>query len=177
MDERLIDRAVTIWQRLLSNPRYQAVCDKSGDEDKRTMGIASKLAYLTPSNATPELLDKFGEALRRRLIEECKKHEYVCLSVDYGPDKILQEAKDEVGLEMEFPWKTVMHLLNGHLDVSEGYGTEYLHHYPLIDGRWLLTTLHGSDIAKVVALVEQGITDVFTVEVDVPTVVPLQVRD
>lgn len=170
MDERLIDRAVVLWKRLLSAPKYQAVCDSSGPEDKRIMGMASKMAQMIPSNSTPELLDKFGDALKRGIIKTVVEQPryFPGLHTDYGPDRILGDAAEEVGLKMEFPWKTNMNIRDDCVSVSAGYGSDYVYHYPLSGGRWLVTTLRQLDSAKVAELVEEGDADVFTIEVDEP---------
>ena len=85
------------------------------------------------------------------------------LSVDYHPDKTLSTAAKAAGLQMEFPWKTTMWLSAGSLSLSAGYGAGSVYHYPLNDGRWLVTRLYGEDIGKVVDYVQGGKPE-FTIE-------------
>ena len=163
----IVDRAVEVWKRLLRNPKYDAVGDDVESQRANPhMAFASLLAHNCRNNAEePGVLDKFGEALRKRLME--KDPEYHCfethLSVDYDPCRTLHQAAEEAGLKMQWPWKTTMHLDTDNLCVGVGYGAPYEYHYPLPDGRWLITGLNGKDIDKIIDYVQGGKPE-FTVE-------------
>jgi hypothetical protein len=79
------------------------------------------------------------------------------LSVDYDPDLILRDAAEKAGLKTKFPWKTSMRLTDSYVTVSCGYGADYIFYYPLSDDRWFVTTLYGSDIDKVIRLIEDAV--------------------
>ena len=161
----IVERAVDLWVQMLENPRYD-----NGDLSLHGT-MASMLADEVPRNNTPEILDRFRVELRRCLIEpftssytrsgvtyeETRLVEW--LRVDYDPDEVLRTAAERAGLEMQFPWKTSMTLEAGCLSVMQGYGAEPVYHYPLQDGRWLTSTLRGTDVAKVIAAVEEGVLD------------------
>ncbi len=170
MDERLIDRAVVIWKRLLGAPEYKITDDKSGEQDKHTGAMFGAMASMLPSNATPSLLDKFGDVLRVSLVEACERQGdgcYVRLSVDYGPDEILHAAATEAGLKkMPFPSKTDVYLTERSVSVSAGYRAETVYHYPFSCCRWLVTTLSGSDLTKLIDVIECAVPTGFTVERD-----------
>lgn len=155
----VVDRAVVLWKDMLAAPKYD-----NGD-DSPTGGLAFVMMAMMPKNNIPEVLDAFGKALREKLVtpQHYESHgskwsSYVMsLDVDYWPCKELSEAAQSAGLEMQFPIKTHMHLYDDRLSVSCGYGAETKYHYPLSDGRWLVTTLSGSDISKILALAESGV--------------------
>ena len=150
--EKIVDRAVELWKRMLKNPKFD-----NGDPSPSGF-FAGAMAKTIPNNATDEILQVFGENLKTALMnpEPEYKQEFFhsSLGVDYGPDKVLHDAANKAGLKMEFPWKTSMSLWTEHVSVSAGYGAERVYHYPLADGRWLMTTLCGSDISKIIAYCE-----------------------
>jgi hypothetical protein len=163
----IIDKAVDLWVQMLSKPKY----DNIGNSEPMTMQYLQTmtLASMLPKNNTPEVLEKFREALRDNLLnpfttrymERGQEKSYSRLisyiAVDYDPDPVLRDAAEKSGLKMEFPWKTSMHLTEHCVSLSYGYGAEHLYHYPLSDGRWFVTTLYGSDIEKVIKLIEDAV--------------------
>lgn len=159
-NERIVDRAVEIWKRLLASPKYDNLGGTSSPEERRTMAMASALAQAIPSNATPERLVKFGAELKKRLMSPkeqtggIRRASYYeqSMSVDYGPCSVLNAAAEASDLKMEWPWKTNMWLYGDRLSVSAGYGAESVYHYPLSGDRWLVARLSGSDMEKVIAL-------------------------
>lgn len=149
--ERTADRAVELWKRMLHSPKYDNVGDTGSPKERATQRMASMLAATIPSNATEDVLDAFGVELKRLLLDDSLSvYSRSSLGVDYGPDKLLSDAAAVAGLKMEFPWKTNMSICCAYVSVSSGYGAECVYHYPLDDGRWLVTTLNGSDISKVI---------------------------
>jgi len=158
MDEKIpeiiFERAVYLWKQLLSDPKYD-----NGDSSLRG-AVASSMAKSLPSNASAEKIDEFGEALKSILMDEqTPEHERRFLDVDYHPCTALANAAKAVGLKLEFPWKTTIRCQVDYLICSAGYGGEWLYHYPISDGRWLVTTLSGSEITKVVEYVNGGRPD------------------
>lgn len=163
------ERAAELWVCLLRNPKYDNLGDgPSSPEERMSCGMASVMASMLPNNATDEILELFRAALLRRMTDTSKSvYSRNSLHVDYGPDEILGDAAKEAGLKMQFPWKTNMWVGDNNVSVRNGYGAEAVCHYPLGDGRWLVTTLSGSDIAKVIELVNGG-TPTFKVETTQP---------
>lgn len=121
---------------------------------------------MIPRNNTAEVLGAFGVALKRLLKIPTEGGYYTTyLGVDYDPDLILRKAADEAGLKMQFPWKTRMVIQAKCLSFAVGYVAEDVYHYPLPDDRWLVTTLRGSDIDKIIEYVNGG-TPEFVIEAE-----------
>lgn len=160
-NEIIVDRAVAVWQRLLESPTYD-----NGDSSL-TGFVASSMARMIPSNANAAKLAAFGAALKRLLMTPHPEYGYypTGLCTDYGPEGTLNQAAEESGLKMEFPWKTNSWLHEDCFAISAGYRAASVYHYPMPDGRWLLTTLHGSteDNAKLVEYAAGGRPE-FTIE-------------
>jgi hypothetical protein len=153
--------SVELWKQMLANPKYDNLGPNSPEPPKSILAntMASAMASMIPANNTQEILDRFGEALKARLMNPIAGKEFyeTCLAVDYGPDQTLADVAKEVGLKMEFPWKTVMHLSEVNVSVRNGYGAPYVYHYPLGDDDWFETTLCGDDIQKIIGLVASGV--------------------
>lgn len=145
-NERIVDRAVSLWINALRKPKYN---NGGGIESV----MASARASMIPKNNDEDTLTRFGVELKKLLMEgQVKQYGQgepytrfaTYLGVDYGPDDTLSDAADAAGLKMQFPWKTSMHMWTGHVQFSVGYGERGLYHYPLSNGKWLLTTLNGA---------------------------------
>ena len=157
---------------MLQNPKYDNLGSNSPEtpETVRACTMSSMLAHVSNKNNMPDVLQKFGEELRKILLapldweyvnphnKEVNKYSTLFrqLSVDYGPDIPLSKAAERAGLKMEFPWKTTMSLNEDYLSLGYGYGAPYVYHYPLTGDLWLTTTLYGDDMKKIIALVESG---------------------
>lgn len=152
-NEQIVDRAVELWKRALADPVY----DNGGD------GLASVLAGMAKQNSTADVLEAFGVALKAALMTPGQYGYLDILSVDYDPDPTLRAAAEKAGLLTKFPWKTRMFINPDCVAFSQGYGAPDVYHYPLPDGRWLVTRLRGEDIAEVIKLV-MGEAPNFTVE-------------
>lgn len=171
----ILDRAVFLWCRALAAPVYRN--ERPGHETLPNL-MAATLVEQKPRNNDAATLQRFGQALKYLLIhgtplKNADGTTMLCadryLNVDYGPCVTLRIAAERAGLEMEFPWKSGMHLNETGVGFHVGYGAEDLEHYQLPDGRWLVTTLRGSDISKVLQLVAAG-AEGWTVEDAVPVV-------
>ena len=166
-NEVIVDRAVELWIDMLKYPKYDNLGPNSPEStySKHVNGMASMLATRAPKNNTPEVLEAFGRELKAILIGPFEwsngSNRYVDtvneLHVDYQPDIYLDTAAKRSGLKMEFPWKTNIRLYNDSLSLSYGYGAETVYHYPLLNNKWLITTLSGSDIVKIKSLIERKI--------------------
>lgn len=158
-NERIVDRAVHLWMLALADPTYR---------NDHTSNIACAMASTLPKNNTADVLRAFGDELKKRLMAPTERsgdrvwYENF-LGVDYGPDKVLGEAAKAAGLKMEWPYKTNMHLYVDRLSFSVGYGAPAAFHHPMADGRWVVSTLHGSeaDDAALVRFAEAGNTAEF----------------
>jgi len=147
-NEKIIDHAVALWKKALHLPVY--------DAGYGGMGLAMAMLQLSkgPNNSTDEVLEKFGVELKKLLMvgkpipDSDGKVEYIdYLRVDYDPCKTLSKAAQIAGLETAFPVKTTMYIYNDHVKFSIGYGQPGEIHYPLKDGRWLVTSLQGDDMS------------------------------
>jgi len=147
--EQTARRAVELWKRLLKNPKYD-----NGAEDQANK-MAQLLAMGLNKNNTDEKLKAFGDELFKKIMNKDEpNYSRTSLCVDYGPDKTLDDCAKAAELKMEFPWKTNMYIYKDSVSVRAGYGAESENHYPLGDGRWLVTTLSGSDIDQVIEYVK-----------------------
>jgi hypothetical protein len=163
----IVEKAVELWVQMLINPKY----DHIGDSEPMKFEYFATMimADMLPKNSTPEIMEKFKVALRGNLLspfetkymQNGKEVSYskmvTYLSVDYDPDLILRDAAEKAGLKTKFPWKTSMRLTDSYVTVSYGYGAEYVFFYPLSDNRWFVTTLYGSDMDKVIKLIEDAV--------------------
>jgi len=121
--------------------------------------MAVSLVESIPTNTTPDLLDAFGEELVKRILtpsdHDPEYFEGSNLSVDYNPCPALSESAFAVGLECGFPWKTTMWVYADSISLRHGYGAKTVFHYALGNGKWLVTTLSGSEIE----LIKKHVTD------------------
>lgn len=164
------ERAAELWVRMLRNPKYDNLGDGPAEPQERLISnFAGAMATMIPSNATEEKLEEFRcELIRRMSDSSVDLYRRQSQHVDYGPDGFLHDCAKAVGLKMEFPWKTNVWVNSECISVRNGYGADSVHHYPLGDGRWLVTTLGGRDISKVIEYVQGGKPE-FTIEVTHPT--------
>lgn len=172
----IVDRAVAIWRKLVENPKHDNMGDTGTPQERFTMAMGSSLAKLIPNTASqPGVLDKFCEALRAALLKEEKvsygsgsRYEQ-SMHVDYGPDQTLANAAEAAGLKLEWPWKTNMWLAEDSLSLRYGYAAPQVFHYPIDDGRWVVTRLSGEDIKLVLphaAIIGLTIDDADEVTID-----------
>lgn len=161
----IIARAAELWKRALAAPIYQN--EEPGHETGLNMMTGMLAAKMAAQNApTPEALDKFGAALIESLMQPREGGRFFerSLTVDYGACEMLRAAAEKAGITMDFPWKTYMRIEDDSVSFSMGTGARRLYHYPLSGGRWLITTLSGDDMAKIIAQVEAGVDAGLTIE-------------
>lgn len=178
-NEIIIDKACELWVAMLSNPKFDALGTRhDGDDPNGSMAMAQALgkANAESRRAKPEALQAFAVSLKTYLMspvqwDKGKKqfvisdegHYETSLNVDYDPDWILAQSANEAGISTEiFPWKTNMYIRPNSFGLSYGYGAENLNYYPTAKG-WLITTLSGSYIDKMIEYIEGG-KPVFRVE-------------
>ena len=157
--DQIIERAVELWCRKLHNP----VFDNGDDSARGFMGscLASTLIE-SDKEKMPDRegqIEKFREALTVHLKAVRDKDEYFprWLDVDYGPCKELGDAADKAGIpHSQFSCKSSVSMLDDCVGTTFGYGAERVLHHPTPDGRWLITTLSGSDIDKVIKEIMSG---------------------
>lgn len=151
-------RAADLWRRMVESPIFD-----NGDRSEQGF-FCKAMAESIPTESDEAKLDAFRDRLEAALLDESiRPYDRSGLHVDYHPDEILAQAAE--GTKIRFPCKTNMWVYNDHIGVSAGYGAETVNHYPLSEGRWLITTLSGSteEMAKVIQLVEGG-CELFEVE-------------
>ena len=155
----MIVRAAEIWGKALHNPKFD-----NGD-NSQAGGLGHMLATMNMQNAkenVPSLVDqveKFKKVLVSNLIAQRDSGEYFrgWLDTDYHPCKELAGAANEAGIPHNlFSCKSTVMINEDCVGASFGYGSERINHYPLPNGKWLLTTLTGSDITKIIDQVMNG---------------------
>jgi hypothetical protein len=158
-NDRMIKRGVDIWCKKLFTPVFD-----NGDNSEAG-GMAHVLATMNILNDKakiddmPEKVEIFREALTDILIKERDENEYFrgWLSVDYGPCTQLHDAAEIAGIpDSQFSIKSDVSIRCDCVSTSFGYAADHIYHYPLEDGKWLLTSLSGSDIDKIIASASKG---------------------
>ncbi len=159
-NERVIDKAVSLWRAALADPIYRAAVP--GTRDAGLLALTELHAMSEPSNANDECLDKFAAALKKILMTareygELKEADYVeWIGVDYHPDKTLRQAADEAGLDTSFPLKTDMMLGTHYVSFSMGYGTKSDYYYIVDDEKWMLTDIYPAKLGTLLEDVKAG---------------------
>lgn len=127
--EAMICAAADWWTRAIENPRFD-----NGD-DSAQGGMAIALAVLGNKPKAAVTLEKFRESFVARLKADFEANRAPrIISVDYGPDSWLQEVAELAGCGTgitDWPWKTIMRLNDGRVEVSAGYCAEYKTIFPL----------------------------------------------
>lgn len=159
IDNILIDRAVDLWCRKLNSPSF----DNGDDSPNGCMCMMLATLNIDAAKKSAGNLDAkievFRESLTSMLVKErdSKEHFYPWLDVDYHPSKQLADAATAADIPSDlFSVKSTVSFSEGCVRSTFGYGAEAVFHYPLGDGRWLVTTLAGSDIEKVIDQVLSG---------------------
>lgn len=105
--------------------RLQTLHHDNGAKDQ-TNAMAMFFADMIAANHRPTngQLEKFKTALETCIKRERERRNYVYLSCDYSPDRILAEAAKEVGIDSSvFPYKVSTYITEDNkFMVSDGYG-------------------------------------------------------
>jgi len=81
--------------------------------------------------ATKEQLEQFCNLLAQRIENELATSSRVELDCGYGPDNILGETAEEVGIDVcVFPFKRRMHVTKDSVEVQDGYDANWVQLYP-----------------------------------------------
>ncbi len=81
--------------------------------------------------ATKEQLEQFCNLLAQRIEDELAKASRVDLDCDYGPDNILGETAEEVGIDVcVFPFKRRMHVTSDSVEIKDGSDANWVTLYP-----------------------------------------------
>lgn len=110
------------WGERVKAPTFNALSDEERrDPVNKGMLIAQMMAEMMPRTTTTEQVADFVARLEKALLQD--EHLY-CVGVDYGPDRILNDAAEAAGINTRleaFPWKTQMLFRDGGVQVSLGY--------------------------------------------------------
>ena len=108
--------AAAWWRKQLEAPKF--------DNGVVLHGMMAALA--SGPRPTPEQLDRFEVELAVLLTKETEDYDYCSVGCDYGPDRMLAEAAEKAGINVNgpttFPWKTMMWIDKEGVRVSAGYG-------------------------------------------------------
>ena len=114
-----IEVAVQWWGEQLKMPTFDMGADSKGS----MMGELMATVY---SKRQPDsVIADFQGHLAKALKGTKGRVEWLCVGVDYWPDKILSDALEAAGVRVsmiQLPWKTQMWFQNGGVQVSLGYG-------------------------------------------------------
>lgn len=158
--KQVIDRAVDIWCRNLHNPFF----DNGDDTEHGAMGTALATLNIESDKAKidnmGDRIEVFRKSLTNEIIrrqEDMDEHLPCWIDTDYHPCQMLADAANEADIPTsQFSAKSTVQMNDGYVSTSFGYGAAYENHYPLPDGSWLITTLAGSDIDKVISSAIDG---------------------
>lgn len=181
-DDRIIDRAVDLWCRELRAPRFdngdrsfigavgmglaqnlarteiEKVDDWVAAVERFSVELSTRLKFLRDNDERPRPQEEY-DAEKRGTTGYVSANYYFDghLDVDYHPSRRLAEAAEKAGVPTSaFSIKSSVYVGENFVETRFGYGADLVNHYPLPDGRWLLTTLRGSDMRKVVEYVMGG---------------------
>lgn len=167
ISNQIISRAVDLWCKKLFKP----VFDNGDDSEVGAIGgILATVNIQRAKNGIDDLqarVEVFRKTLIESLIETRDSEDYFnrWLDTDYHPSPELAKAADIAGIPHSlFSCKSSVMMREGCVTSSFGYGADNQNHYPLPDGRWLITTLSGSDMDKVIDQVMGGNLMGLTVE-------------
>lgn len=119
------------WTKAIANPTPNSFCngDRKSNESFMIMMMGHMRAI--KNAATKEQLEQFCSLLSQRIEDELSKNQRVDLDCDYGPDCILGETAEEVGIDLcLFPFKRIMHITNDSVEVKDGYDADWVQLYP-----------------------------------------------
>ncbi len=155
--DRMIDRGVDIWCKKLLQPHFD-----NGDDSNDGLG-----GLLANANIENDLakeihltskIEVFRVTLTTLLKQELEERQYISsLYVDYGPSGNLGKAAEVAEIPPSlFGCKSDVDINVDCCTSRFGYGQQSINHFPLSDDKWLLTTLRGGDMDKVIKSVERG---------------------
>lgn len=146
--DRIIDKAVDIWCKKLYSPEF----DNGDNSVSGVMCHSFALMNMEANKKSVSNMDDQVSTFRKHLSSKLKQQrdddEYFAawLDVDYYPCAILSEAAEAAKIPPSlFSIKSHVSIKCNHVAASFGYGAMTENHYPLPDGKWLVTDLSGND--------------------------------
>ena len=119
------------WTEAIANPTPNSFCNGDRKSDASFMIMMMVHMRAKQNAATKELLEQFCNLLTQRIEAELATSSRVALDCDYGPDNILGETAEEVGIDTcVFPFKRRMHVTKDSVDVKDGYDANWIQIYP-----------------------------------------------
>lgn len=107
--------AVNWWTEAIQHPKMD-----NGDDQ---MALLMAMLGGRSRQYTEDEIKTFRMTLANILTEELAHRGRATLSVDYGPDYLLSQAGEVIGLgQFDYPCKTVMWISNAEVKVRAGYG-------------------------------------------------------
>jgi hypothetical protein len=126
IEAEVIRKAVDWWaDKLIACKNSGLSSEERSDPANRGYQMAEALMALTKPKVSQEQIDKFKNELTR-VLENYKPHS---LMVDYNPDGWLTQSLEAAGISSDMgvlPIKTRMHIEADKVEVSYGYGAEYV---------------------------------------------------
>lgn len=119
------------WTNAIANPTPNSFCN--GDRKSNESFMIMMMGHMNAMQnaATKEQLEQFCNLLSQRIEDELSKASRVDLDCDYGPDNILGETAEEVGIDVcVFPFKRRMHVTSNSVEVKDGYDAGWVQLYP-----------------------------------------------
>ena len=119
------------WTEAIANPTPNSFCN--GDRKSNESFILMMMGHMKAMQnaATKEQLEQFCNLLAQRIEDELADSSKVELDCDYGPDNILGETAEEVGIDVcVFPYKRSMYVTRYSVKVKDGYNASWVQLYP-----------------------------------------------
>jgi methylaspartate ammonia-lyase len=124
MTNEQINVAVEWWADKLRTCKQSGLSpEERRDPANRSYELAEIMMHLNKPKVDDEQVHKFADHLRAAMT--ALTGDYLCLSVDYGPDQLLADALAASGVRNTMgtlPIKTCMWLDKGGVSVRYGYG-------------------------------------------------------
>lgn len=119
------------WTKAISKPNLNSFCNGDRKSDGSLMMMMIRCLDAKQNSATEEQLEQFSNLLSQRIEDELSKSSKVELDCEYGPDYILGETAEEVGINTcIFPIKRRMTVTSDSVEVKDGYDADWVQIYP-----------------------------------------------
>ena len=119
------------WADTIANPTPNSFCNGDRKSDSSFMIMMMAHMRAMKNAATKEQLEQFCNLLAQRIEDELSKTSRVELDCDYGPNNILGETAEEVGIATcLFPFKRRMTVTTDSVEVKDGYDANWVQLYP-----------------------------------------------
>lgn len=168
MKRELMGRAVSLWANSLMNPTFDNGDDSDNGVVMKALG-ESLQNTLADENGLSLKIEIFKESLTEILSKKLigTDRSFASLSSDYEPTRDLKLAAEAARIDKKlFSIKSSVTINGSFVTSSFGYASATLNHYPMPDGKWLVTTLTGEndDILKLITHAMSGNEMKFLIE-------------